>query len=118
MIGQIGKLAGYALMGIGVGIILARLITLLSARRRIPELLKSGAQIVDVRSPGEFAMGHASGSRNVPLDDLEREAKGLDPNRWLIVCCASGTRSGIARRWLLRHGFSQVLNGGSWHNLP
>ena len=118
MIGQIGKLAGYALMGIGVGIILARLITLLSARRRIPELLKSGAQIVDVRSPSEFAAGHASGSRNVPLDDLEREAKNLDPNRWIIVCCASGTRSGMARRWLIRHGFSQVLNGGCWRNLP
>jgi phage shock protein E len=118
MIGQIGNLAGYALMALGVGIVLRRVIILLSARRRIPELLKSGGQIVDVRSPGEFAMGHASGSRNVPLDDLEREARGLDPNRWIIVCCASGTRGGIARRWLLRHGFSQVLNGGSWRNLP
>jgi phage shock protein E len=118
MIGQIGNLAGYALMGLGVGIVLHRLITQLSARRRIPELLQSGAQIVDVRSPGEFAMGHSSGSLNIPLDDLEREAKELDPNRWVIVCCASGTRSGIARRWLLRHGFSQVLNGGSWRNLP
>ena len=118
MIGQIGNLAGYALMGLGVGIVLARLIAQLSARRRIPELLKSGALIVDVRSPREFAAGHASGSRNVPLDDLERDAKDLDPNRWIIVCCASGTRSGMARRWLIRHGFSQVLNGGSWRNLP
>lgn len=117
MLRQIGNLAGYALMGLGVGIVLYRLITRLSARRRIPELLKAGAQIVDVRSPGEFAAGHASGSLNIPLDDLEREAKDLDPNRWIIVCCASGTRSGMARRWLLRHGFSQVLNGGSWRNL-
>jgi phage shock protein E len=118
MIGQISNLAGYALMGLGVGIVLHRLIAQLSARRRIPELLKSGAQIVDVRSPGEFAAGHASGSRNIPLDDLEREAKDLDPNRWIITCCASGTRSGMARRWLIRHGFSHVLNGGSWRNLP
>ncbi len=118
MMGQIGNLAGYALMGLGVGIILRHVFTLLNARRRIPELLKSGAQILDVRSPGEFAAGHASGSRNIPLADLEREAKDLDPNRWIIVCCASGTRSSRARRWLLRHGFRQVLNGGSWRNLP
>ncbi len=118
MIGQIGNLVGYALMGLGVGIVLKHVINVLNARRRIPELLKSGAQIVDVRSPREFAAGHASGSLNVPLDDLEREAKDLDPNRWIIVCCASGTRSGMARRWLLRHGFSHVLNGGSWRNLP
>jgi phage shock protein E len=118
MIGQIGNLAGYALMGLGVGIILKHVFTLLSARRRIPELLKTGAQIIDVRSPSEFAAGHAAGSRNVPIAELERGTKDLDLNKWVIVCCASGTRSGMARRWLLRHGFSQVLNGGSWRNLP
>jgi phage shock protein E len=118
MSGQVGNFAGYALIALGAGIVLRRVMTALSARRRIPELLKSGAQILDVRSPGEFAAGHASGSRNVPLADLEREAKDLDPNRWIIVCCASGTRSGMARRWLLRHGYRQVLNGGSWRNLP
>lgn len=118
MIGQIGNLAGYVLMGLGIGIIVRHVFTLMNARRRIPGLLKSGAQIVDVRSPGEFATGHASGSLNIPLDDLEREAKDLDPNRWIIVCCASGTRSGLARRWLIRHGFAQVLNGGTWRNLP
>ena len=49
-------------MGLGVGIILRHVFTLLSARRQIPELLKSGAQIVDVRLPNEFAAGHASGA--------------------------------------------------------
>jgi phage shock protein E len=105
-------------MGLGVGIVFRRVIMLLNARRRIPELLKSGAQIVDVRSPDEFAVGHAAGSRNIPLGDLQAGTEDLDPNRWIIVCCASGTRSGMARRWLLRHGFRQVLNAGSWRNLP
>ncbi len=118
MTGLVGNLAAFALMALAVVIVLRRVITGFGARRRIPELLKSGAQIVDVRSPGEFAAGHASGSRNIPLQELEREAKGLDPNRWIIVCCASGARSGMARRWLLAHGFPQVLNGGSWRNLP
>jgi phage shock protein E len=118
MIGSFGNSAGYALMGLGVGIVLFRLFSQVSARRRIPELLKSGAQIVDVRSPGEFTGGHAFGSLNIPLGDLERRAKDLDPSRWIIVCCASGARSGMARRWLIRHGYSRVLNGGSWRNLP
>ena len=108
----------YALLGLSVAFVLKRLLTGLIARRKIPELLKQGAQIVDVRSPGEFASGHAAGSRNIPLGDLEQGARGLDSNRWIVVCCASGTRSGMARRQLLRLGFRRVLNAGSWRNLP
>jgi phage shock protein E len=113
-----GSLISYALMALCGVVVLSRLIKTLNARRRIPELLKGGAQVIDVRSPDEFASGHATGSRNIPLSDLERGAKTLDPNQWIIVCCVSGTRSGIARRSLRRSGFTKVLNGGSWHNLP
>jgi phage shock protein E len=112
------ELVEYGLMGLVAAIVLKRVLTTVSAKRKIPSLLKEGAVIVDVRSPGEFSSGNAAGSRNIPLGDLERGAKDLDPNRWIIVCCASGTRSGMARRWLLRHGFLHVLNGGSWRNLP
>jgi rhodanese-related sulfurtransferase len=113
-----GSLTSYALMAVCVVFILSRLIGTLTARRRIPELLRGGAQMIDVRSPDEYASGHAVGSRNIPLGDLERGAKTLDPNQWIIVCCASGTRSGIARRSLRRSGFTKVLNGVSWRNLP
>jgi len=104
---DMGWLINYALMGLCIVVILSRLVSKLNARRRIPELLKGGAQIVDVRSPDEFAAGHAAGSRNVPLSDFERGAKTLDPNQWIIVCCASGMRSGIARRLLRRSGFKK-----------
>jgi rhodanese-related sulfurtransferase len=36
----------------------------------------------------------------------------------VIVCCASGTRSAIARLRLRKQGFERVLNAGPWHNLP
>lgn len=108
----------YILPGLVVAFVLWRLLSGFLARRRIPALLQEGAQVVDVRSPGEFAGGHAPGSVNIPLQDLERGAKDLDPNRWVIVCCASGTRSGLARLKLRRLGFSRVLNAGSWLNLP
>lgn len=108
----------YLLSGLVIAFFTWRVLCALRARLRIPVLLQEGAQIVDVRSPAEFAAGHASGSRNIPLGELERGATDLDPNRWVIVCCASGARSGIARRMLSRRGFSRVLNGGSWRNLP
>ncbi len=107
----------YGLMALVAAVILQRVVPKVIARRKIPGLLQGGAVIIDVRSPGEFSGGSAVGSRNIPLSDLERGTQDLDPNRWIIVCCASGTRSGMARRWLLKHGFRRVLNGGSWRNL-
>jgi rhodanese-related sulfurtransferase len=87
------------------------------ARQRMPELKREGAQLVDVRSPGEFASGHAPGSVNIPLQELDSRAKELDSSRWVVVACASGTRSAMAARKLQRLGFSQVMNAGSWRNL-
>jgi rhodanese-related sulfurtransferase len=115
---DIGSLMSYALIALCVIFVLSRLISTGNARRRIPDLLRGGAQVIDVRSPDEYASGHAAGSRNILLSDLDRGANTLDANRWIIVCCASGTRSGIARRALERSGFTKVFNGGSWRNLP
>jgi rhodanese-related sulfurtransferase len=93
-----------------------RLCSSFRARRRVPELKREGAQLVDVRSPGEFAGGHAPGSVNIPLQELDARAKELDPDRWVVVACASGTRSAMARRKLLGLGFKRVMNAGSWRN--
>jgi rhodanese-related sulfurtransferase len=111
-------LADYLVPGLIVGFIAWRLVSALLARRRIPGLLREGAQMVDVRSAAEFASGHAQGSVNIPLPELDERMKELDPGRWVIVCCASGTRSALARHKLRRHGFARVLNAGSWGNLP
>ncbi len=35
-------------------------------------LVKHGAVILDVRSPGEYKQGHIKGSLNAPLNDLSR----------------------------------------------
>ena len=100
-----------------VAFIAWRLISAFRARQRIPGLRREGAQLVDVRSPGEFAGGHATGSVNIPLQELDARAKELDPDRWVVVACASGTRSAMARRKLLSLGFKRVMNAGSWRNL-
>ncbi len=80
-------------------------------------LLRQGAWIVDVRTPGEYKGGHIKGSVNIPLSQLTREAKLPDKQTPLIVCCASGLRSGSALRELRKLGFKQVYNGGAWQSL-
>lgn len=108
----------YVLLALVAAYFAWRLLASFRARKQIPGLLQEGAQVIDVRTPGEFAARHAPGSLNIPLQDLDAGAKALDPHRWVIVCCASGTRSGIARRKLRSLGFDRVLNAGSWRNLP
>ena len=111
-------LADYILPGLVVAFVAWRLLASFLAKRRIPALLQEGAQVVDVRSLAEFAGAHAPGSVNIPLPELDQRMLELDPGRWVIVCCASGTRSALARRKLRGRGFDRVLNAGSWRNLP
>jgi phage shock protein E len=70
--------------------------------------------IVDVRSPQEFMGGHVAGSVNIPLQEIVSrmdEIKALKTP--LVLCCASGNRSGQARGFLSQHGI-ECYNGGSW----
>jgi len=81
-------------------------------------LITKGAQIIDVRSRGEYASGHLKGSVNIPLDQLHDHLKKLkNRDHPIITCCASGMRSGSAKNYLKTQGFTNVHNGGSWHNL-
>jgi rhodanese-related sulfurtransferase len=106
------------LLGLVVAYLVWRVLSAFLVRRRLPALLKEGAQVVDVRSLAEFAGGHATGSVNIPLSEITERARELDPNRPVIVCCASGTRSALAARRLRGQGFKRVLNAGSWRSLP
>ncbi len=71
------------------------------------------ASIVDVRSPEEFMGGHVANSINIPLPEIhERLAELKSLPQPLILCCASGNRSGIAAQFL--QGQIECVNGGSW----
>jgi rhodanese-related sulfurtransferase len=70
--------------------------------------------IVDVRTPEEFRGGNAEGSINIPLQELQQrigELKNL--KQPLVLCCASGSRSGQAQGYLAQQGI-ECCNGGSW----
>ncbi len=80
-------------------------------------LVKNGAMIVDVRTPGEFNSGHIQGSINIPLDLIENKAAELKrKNKVVITCCRSGSRSGMAMSILKEEGI-ECYNGGPWNVL-
>ena len=70
--------------------------------------------IVDVRTPSEFMGGNVAGSINIPLQEIQQrmdELKNLKEP--LVLCCASGNRSGQATQFLTQQGI-ECCNGGSW----
>jgi rhodanese-related sulfurtransferase len=70
--------------------------------------------IVDVRTPVEFMGGNVAGSINIPLQEIQQrleEVKNL--KQPLVLCCASGNRSGQATQFLTQQGI-ECCNGGSW----
>ena len=76
------------------------------------------ATIVDVRSPAEFAGGHVAGSINIPLDEVQgRLDEFKKMSTPLILCCASGGRSGMATGFLESEGLTDLYNGGGWHQV-
>lgn len=80
----------------------------------ISGMLAEGAIILDVRTPGEYRRGHVKGSKNIPLQDLQKQAAKI--KKWqkpVITCCASGNRSGTAAKILNDWGV-EAANGGPW----
>ena len=80
-------------------------------------LIKQGAMIVDVRTPGEFQGGHIRGSINIPLDEISDKVTDLKAkNKVIITCCRSGNRSGAATSIMEAAGI-ESYNGGAWDSL-
>ncbi len=71
--------------------------------------------VIDVRSPGEFASGHVRDAINLPLDRFAQDIERVAPDKQtpIVLCCASGARSGMACNFMQQMGYHQVINGGS-----
>ncbi len=82
--------------------------------KTIEKLLVAGAPVIDVRTPGEFAGGSVPGALNIPLNEIvERFDEIASMKQPIILCCASGNRSGQACYFLSEKGVDCV-NGGGW----
>jgi rhodanese-related sulfurtransferase len=84
------------------------------------------AVVVDVREPEEFASGHMTGAKNVPLNQLEEKLTAAVKNKTvpLLLVCATGARAQRAVAIAKKLGYeqAQAVAGGlkSWKeaNLP
>ena len=74
------------------------------------------ATIVDVREPFEFKLGNVEGSINIPLGEVPSKVEEFkNMKKPLVLCCASGGRSGQATQFLASNGVGDVHNGGGWN---
>lgn len=80
------------------------------------EKLRNGALVIDVRSPGEFSSGHLPKAINIPLDEIESALpkRVKDKNQMLLLHCASGMRSGMAKSKLIGMGYTNAFNLGGY----
>ncbi len=66
--------------------------------------------IVDVRSPGEYKMGHLPGTVNIPLNQLQQRIEDIPAGKPVVVVCASGNRSRSGANILAKAGREEVYN--------
>ena len=72
-----------------------------------------GATLLDVRTPQEYMEGHIPGSKNVPLQQLDKlEELTENKDTILYVYCHSGARSRQATSFLQYMGYTNVHNIG------
>ena len=88
----------------------------LSPTEAVMLMNREKAVVVDVCEPAEFAAGHVTGAKNIPVAELESKLPTAVKNKTvpLILVCASGMRSRRAVAVATRLGYdkAQSLAGG------
>lgn len=81
--------------------------------------VESGAVLIDVRSPEEFAAGALDGALNIDVNGAEFEDRisELDREAAYVVYCRSGSRAATAIDQMADLGFTDVVNGGAYDAL-
>ncbi len=84
--------------------------------------------VIDVRTPGEYTgpLGHIPGASLRPLQNIDDWVNEFanENDAEIIMVCRSGNRSGVAAKYFVENGFTNVHNmvGGmkAWNreNLP
>ncbi|MDQ3673203.1 MAG: molybdopterin-synthase adenylyltransferase MoeB [Gemmatimonadota bacterium] len=78
----------------------------------LAERIASGEklEIIDVREPYEWQIGHIPGARLVPLASIADEIPRLDKKRTIILYCKVGARSAYAAQQVAQAGATDVRN--------
>jgi rhodanese-related sulfurtransferase len=84
---------------------------------------RRGAQVLDIRSPDEFADARIAGAVHSTEDDLEEHLEELSKDEPVLVVCADGERSADVAEKLREQGFDAGsvkggMSGWSSESLP
>lgn len=82
----------------------------ISPQEARPAVEAAYAQFIDVRTPEEFAGGHANRTRNIPLDTLMANLDKLEKNEPVYLICRTGSRSKKCAQMLVDAGFPQAIS--------
>ena len=81
--------------------------------QQVQARIKSGALLLDVRTPLERQTLSIPGSRSLALDELSNKWETLPKDQEIVCQCASGRRSAQASAFLASKGFTVFnLSGG------
>jgi len=72
-------------------------------------------QLVDVRSPSEFAAGHIPGAENIPMDEISGRIRDLRPSQTIVLICQRGSRAMATADLLQAHGVEAIVLQGGTH---
>lgn len=87
-------------------------------KNKVKEAIRKGAVIIDVRTAAEYDRGKVASSINIPLDRIQINIGRIkEIKKPIVLCCASGARSGMAKQLLISSGIGEVYNGGSWESV-
>jgi rhodanese-related sulfurtransferase len=80
------------------------------------QMINADGQVIDIRSPDEFAKGHIAGARNLTPDQMDGNKDRLEAlkGKQLIIACQNGIQCGRVVADLRRKGYADVyaLKGG------
>lgn len=77
------------------------------------ELVRAGAQLVDVRETGEWNAGHAPQAIHIPTGQVDARLNRFKKDKDIVVVCRSGNRSRGVTSKLRKQGYEAYsLSGG------
>lgn len=94
----------------------------MSSSSNLPELIKNGALIIDLRTASAYEQEHISDSLNIPFESLN--SKLLKSNfikfrkkETIITCSSKAEESTAAKNMMESQGMLYVYDGGIWQDL-
>jgi rhodanese-related sulfurtransferase len=80
------------------------------AAEDMKEQMNAGAEVLDVRKPGEWSSGHLEEAKFYPLANMPSNLIDLDKSKTYVVHCGGGYRSMMAISLMRKLGFTKLIN--------